>query len=82
MPSAKGEKGRAMRDRKAARVVRHYGGGGRPKPGECRCVTMSCTCEACGLHIGHDDAACKHCGATLDGVADFEDLSNEPTEEG
>lgn len=60
------------------RVVRHYGGGGKPAPGECRCVTVSFTCEACGRHIGPDDTFCKHCGVPLDGAVDAEELSNEP----
>lgn len=55
-----------------AMVVRHYGGGGRPRPGECRCATVSFTCEACGLHIGSDETACKHCGAALEGTVDFD----------
>lgn len=59
-----------------ARRVMCYGGG-RPRPEDDRQVTMSCVCEACRGHIDFHDERCRHCGATLAGSVDREDLEAE-----
>ncbi len=46
-----------------ADIIAHYGGGGKPKPGEHRCATVSYTCSECGKHVSPCAEACRHCGA-------------------
>lgn len=64
-----------------ARRVMCYGGGGRPRPGDVRMVTVSCACEACRGHIDFYDERCPHCGALLAGSVDREDLDAEEGQE-
>lgn len=49
-------------------IIAHYGGGGRPEPGENRCATVSFTCGACGRHVSPGCERCRHCGEMFDGV--------------
>ena len=60
-----------------ARRVMCYGGGGRPRPGDGRQVTVSCVCEACRGHVDFYDERCRHCGETLAGSVDQDDLEAE-----
>lgn len=63
-----------------ADIVAHYGGSGRPEPGDERRVTVSYTCGACGLHVSPGCEWCRHCGERFDGVGlddSGEEVSNE-----
>lgn len=61
-------------------IVYCYGGGGKPKPGDNRCVTVSCICENCRRHINPWETSCKHCREQFTGSCDEDDLDKEVVE--